>query len=91
MKTMNRLMSIATELHEFYAGQLDDRTEYIVITSLDCGEQGLASVELVEWAIRNDVAIPDKFWSALMECYSSETAYGREYALQKLAEVKHAA
>ena len=91
MKTMTTLMTMASELYEVNRKKLDKQTRYIVSTALECGEEGHATDELLEWAIAHNVVIPETIWSGLREYYAPMTDDWGRSTQRLIAAVAHAA
>lgn len=91
MKTMNRLTTIGTELFELFGQSIDARRHEAISSCLECGEEGIAVDCILEWAIEANVAIPESYWSDLVDYFqNTQTPIGLGVK-RLLTQVKHAA
>jgi hypothetical protein len=91
MKTMRALAPIAQDLFDAMSSRMEEPLKKVIVEFLECGEEGCAADFTVDWAIKNDFAIPEKSWRELNEFYStSATAWSVESRTQ-LMKATHAA
>ena len=91
MKTMRALAPIAQDLFDAMSSRMEEPLKKVIFDFLECGEEGCAVDFTVDWAINNDIAIPEKSWRELNEFYSTSiTAWSAESRTQ-LLKAAHAA
>lgn len=91
MKTMRALAPIAQDLFNAMSSKIEEPLKTAIIDFLDCGEEGCAADFTVDWAIKNNVAIPEKYWRELNEFYSTSSTSWAHDSRQQLLKVAHAA
>lgn len=88
MKTMNQLTTIATELVNLFDRSIDPVRHEWIDNALECGEEGVAVVFILEWAINAGVSIPETYWSELVDYYEplkTQSALGVQRLLTQVA------
>ena len=91
MKTMRALAPIAQDLFDAMSSHMDAPLKKVIVDFLDCGEEGSAADFTVDWAITNQVPIPEKFWRELNEFYSTSSTSWSKESHTRLLKVAHAA
>lgn len=91
MKTMRALAPIAQDLFDAMSSNIEEPLKTVISDFLDCGEEGCAADFTIDWAIKNNVAIPEKCWRELTEFYSTSSTSWSAESRQQLTKVPHAA
>ena len=91
MKTMSVLSDLAQELYQSVSGRMDSPLRESIYEDLDCGEEGVAVMRILDWAISTDTPISDSYWKALNDFCAPLTTLFSESTRRQLATVPHAA
>lgn len=88
---MRALTTMAQELFDSVAPQLADRKRTVIAEHLECGEEGVAVEDILEWAIETGTPIDEALWEELTGFYQPLASSFSQDIRTKLATVPHAA
>jgi hypothetical protein len=91
MKIMSVLSDLAQELYQSVSDRLDAPLRESIHEDLDCGEEGVAVMRILDWAVSTGTPISEKYWTSLNEFCAPLTTLFSESTRTQLAAVQHAA
>ena len=91
MKTMSKFVIIAKELFDSVSARIDEPLRMSIWEDLDCGEEGVAVMRTLEWAVETQTPIDESLWSALSEFNASANGIFSQDIRDLLSTVAHAA
>jgi|GEM_PF-6872788 len=91
MKTMSVLPKLAEELYASVSERIDEPLRTQLHESLECGEEGVAVLFTLQWAIETHTSIDEHYWLELNDYFATGTTELSQSIRERIEKVAHAA
>jgi hypothetical protein len=91
MKTMSKLVILAQELFDSVSARIKEPLRTSIWEDLDCGEEGVAVMRTLDWALETNTSIDEKYWIELTSYFTDAPTQLSQSIRRRIEQVAHAA